>query len=111
MTILDRDLAEIGRRAMAEHQAWKERNAARSALRKFFKAYTEETGERFDRGDCLDGGMHEGVAAFNAVSKLLAESQRRLTSARAATRRAVAKVIKEAVGDTKTLDMFAEVKP
>lgn len=83
------NLLPIAWAAVAEHKAWKARNEARTALRQFFKSYTDETGERFDRDDCLHGGMHEDVAAFDAVSKPAKEAQRKLTSARAATRRAV----------------------
>lgn len=90
MNDTDRDLlVGIGELSMREHAAWKARNEARKVLRAFFKNYTDETGERFDRGDCVDGGMHEDVAAFDAVSKPAKEAQRKLTTARAATRRAI----------------------
>lgn len=91
----DRELLELAARVMEEYAAWRARNAARKSLRIFYRAYTDETGERFDRGDCIDGGMHEDVAAFDAVSVPAKEAQRILTTKRAATRRAITRAAAE----------------
>jgi len=85
----ERTLLVVAAKAIEEHVAWKARNSARKALRTFYRNYSDETGERFDRDDCIAGGMHEDAAAFDAVSNPAKEAQQKLTSARAATRRAI----------------------
>lgn len=86
-----KQLAEIGALAVQERMACVQRNATRTALRNWLKNYTDETGVYFDRDDCIDGGMHEDVTAFDSVKGPAVEAQRQLTSVRAKTRRAIAR--------------------
>jgi hypothetical protein len=85
----DKELLGAAAKAIAEHAAWKVRNSARNALKKFYRDYTDETGELFDRGDCVDGGEFEYVTKFDELSNSLKKEQRNLTTKRAATRRAI----------------------
>jgi len=83
-------LATVGNLALIEYAAWIRRNAARNSLRAFYKAYRELTGEWFDRGDAVDGGDEDGdVPEFDRLNADLKDAQRKLTSARSATRRAI----------------------
>jgi len=85
----DKELLELAAKAISENAAWKSRNLARNALRKFYIDYTDETGERFDRSDCVEGGEFEDVTKFDELSKAAKAAQRILTTKRAATRRAI----------------------
>ena len=85
----DKELLGVSAKAIAEHAAWKVRNLARSALRSFYNDYSGETGERFDREDCVHNGESEDVTKFDSLSKAAKAAQRILTTKRAATRRAI----------------------
>lgn len=83
-------LAAIGALAYAEHAAWINRNKARNALRSFYSDYRSLTGEWFDRGDAIDGGDEDGdVPKFDKLQADLKNAQRKLSTARSATRRAI----------------------
>jgi ribosomal protein S20 len=75
----------IGKLAIKEHAAWRERNDARSALRTWLKVYRSNVEEPYDD----EGAEPEDRAAFNQLRKEADIAQRVLTTARAATRRAV----------------------
>jgi hypothetical protein len=79
------ELAAIGRLAVAERAAWIARNAARAALRGFFKQYRHDTGEWFAVGE----GEPEDDAVFYSLQEPSKAAQKALTKARAATRRAI----------------------
>lgn len=80
-------VAGIGHLAIAEHAAWKDRNAKRVAYRKWLKAYRSETGEWYEHGH-----EPEDDKAHDALEKASNEAQRLLTLARAATRRAIVRI-------------------
>lgn len=83
-------LAAIGALAYAEHSAWINRNKARNALRSFYSDYRSLTGEWFDRGDAIDGGDEDGdVPKFDKLKADLKDAQRKLSTTRSATRRAI----------------------
>lgn len=89
-------LADIGWLAAFEHSAWLDRNRNRSALRAFYRDYTAVTGEWFDRGDAIDGeGGGGDVPKFDKLKAELKDAQRKLTAARAATRRAIVRAAAE----------------
>lgn len=75
--------------ATLEYGAWKARNAARKALREWRKKYTDETGEWYDEEEALP----EDIAAHNSLERARKHTQREFTTARAATRRAVARAV------------------
>lgn len=91
---------ELAAKAIDEHEAWKARNAARLALRKFFKAYRADGGEYFDRAEMVRWGELEDVAKFDALTAEVKATQRALTTKRAATRRAIVRAAAE-IGKTK----------
>lgn len=83
------ELLDLAGMVIEEHAAWKARNAARIAYRKFLLDYTSETGEWFDRDLLVEAGELEDVAKFDTLSTARKSAQRALTSKRAAIRRAI----------------------
>lgn len=79
------ELSEVGRRAIAENDAWKARNKAREEFREWRRKYLGETGEWFDR----DEAETEDVEVFDMLKRCADDSQKALATARAATRRAI----------------------
>lgn len=90
------ELAEIGKRAIAEHAAWVARNKTRKEHRDFLRSYERETGEWFD----VNQAEQEDVARHTELLKPAQDAQKKLTSARAATRRAIVRAAAE-IGRTK----------
>ena len=88
----DRELAPIGALAMKEYEAWIARNKARSELRAFLRAYQDETGEWFDRGEAEP----DDVTKFDALRAPAKAAQSALATARAATRRGAKKAMHNA---------------
>lgn len=87
--LTDRELLErVGRLALHEHAAWVARNKARKALRTWLHSHRAATGEWFDR----DVAESEDVAALDALRQTATAAQKRLTTARATTRRAAAAI-------------------
>lgn len=85
------ELAEIGKRAVAEHAAWVARNKARKEHRDFLHSYERETGEWF----AVEQAEQEDVTRHHELLKPAQDAQKKLTSARAATRRAIVRAAAE----------------
>jgi len=78
---------EIGLLAIAEYAAWKERNEKRKAYRAWLKWYLDATGEWYEKG----GELEDDEAHYRLHAEAVA-AQKKLTTARAATRRAIARI-------------------
>ncbi|MNQ49918.1 hypothetical protein D3C85_638400 [compost metagenome] len=81
----------IGELAIKEHAAWRERNDARAALRTWLKVYRRESDDHYEH----ESAEPEERAAFDILRRDATKAQRVLTTARAATRRAVARYNRE----------------
>lgn len=75
----------IGELAIKEHAAWAARNKARAALRNWLKAYRSNVGDHYEH----EGAEPDDRTEFNELTREAGMHQRLLTTARAATRRAV----------------------
>lgn len=80
-------LLNVAARAIAEHAAWTARNQARKALQKWKRDAGYERGEEIKEGDW----EAEDWAEIKAMESAASTAQRKLETARAATRRAIAK--------------------
>ncbi len=78
---------EIAERAIAEHACWMTRNAARAAMRSFYAAFEDRTGEWFVEDIAEPGELTE----WKRLRDDMKTAQSKLATARAATRRAIAK--------------------
>ena len=81
------DTVKIGSLAIAEHLAWKDRNAARKSFRDWCANYRRETDEYFDPSDV----KHDPdiLQEYKDLLALKEQAQCKLQVARAATRRAI----------------------
>ncbi len=79
-------LEKIGKLAVAEHLRWKSRNLACDTLRE------ARRGAGIERGEPITEEMFEAedLAEWRAMEHEVQRAQRRLDTARAATRRAIA---------------------
>lgn len=84
----DEALVSIGRLALREYVAWVQRNAARDALKRWRREACFEIGEVAD----LTTLEPEELAEHDALADAMTKAQRRLNTAKAATRRAAGKV-------------------
>jgi hypothetical protein len=82
---IDRELLTIAARAIAEYTAWTARNEARTAAKKWRRDGGFERGEEISENTTDD----EALAEWRALESAAMRSQRKLSAARAATRRAV----------------------
>lgn len=80
-------------RMLTEYGVWVQRNANRAALRAFYTAYQERCGEYFNSTTAEPDEIDE----HTRLRESLEASQRALTSARGATRRAI-KALANATG-------------
>lgn len=94
------DLIELASKVIEEHAAWKTRNAARNAYRKFLRDYHDETGEWFSREFLVQMGELDDVAKFDILSTAKKQAQRELTSKRSAIRRAIERTTQEGSATT-----------
>lgn len=92
---MSESLANIGRLALAEHEAWKSRNAARTAFRDWCATYHLETDEYFDPSSDVHHEPGE-LAAYRELLTASKKAQSKLQVARAATRRAIVRAIADA---------------
>lgn len=77
---------------LLEMSAWRARNAARSKLRDFYRKYKNETdGGWFDE----DGAEPDEIRDRDMLDKDAKAAQKKLTAARAATRRIAKKIEQE----------------
>ena len=84
-------LAAVGVAALREHAAWVERNKTRSRVRSWLETYTKETGEWFVREEA----EADDISAHDELRSASKNAQRSLTTARAATRRAIVRAAAE----------------
>jgi hypothetical protein len=80
-------LKRIGELAIAEHAAWTARNSSRAAMKKWHREGGFERGEEVSEAT-TDA---EALTEWKALESEAIRTQRRLTTARAATRRAIAR--------------------
>ncbi len=81
----DRTLLKLAAKALAEHAAWVARNAAREAMKQWRRDVGLDRGQDFGPGDYDE----EDVPAIRKLIEDAASTQRKLGTARAATRRAI----------------------
>ncbi len=87
----------VAERAIEANAAWKARNAARAALRKFYREYRDQTGEFYDRQDSIDNDDLAEAEKFDALMAEHKATRRALASKRGALRTAIAKATKQGI--------------
>ena len=88
---LQQRLQQIARLAIAEYSAWVERNAAKEAYRDWLTNFRSETGEDFCFEVDFEQLEPEGKKDYQSIVYRKNMAQRKLGTARAATRRAIKK--------------------